>query len=312
MSRLFRAPAPYPDNVSDIADFAELCALLANDGNVSVAEVARKLARGQDPENDTRSENVSQEAFQELEARSKHCGDSRGYPFELNATGTLIQFTGSSSCRRKVYLYLLFATRLNMNKQKHQGGHDGTSVFEELSLEVLKNFIGAPCHRIGGLVFGTSRYVCGNMNSFPAAVDRLCKEQGEGLKFRARTGLKPKKKDAKLDIAAWRGFSDSKAGKLISYAQCKTGTSWRNDLGSLNPSSFTLNWMYEAPAVLPLRAFFVAESVSRNFTEYCADGGVFFDRCRIVDYSEQLPEDLLSKIVKWTDAAMTSNGIALQ
>ena len=50
-------------------------------------------------------------------------------------------------------------------------------------------------------------------------------------------------KDGKLDIVVWRRFADGRPGQLIGFGQCKTGTSWPDDLTKLQPEGFCAKWM---------------------------------------------------------------------
>ena len=102
----------------------------------------------------------------------------------------------------------------------------------------------------------------------------------------------------------WKPFSDKNPGKLIGFGQCKTGTHWKKELTILQPDSFCKKWFQEQPTVNPLRLFFISESILRNkWYEHSTDGGILFDRCRIMDYlpiNEPLP--FLPKIKKWNTA----------
>ena len=72
----------------------------------------------------------------------------------------------------------------------------------------------------------------------------------------------------------------------------------------MRPSDFTNLWMSDPPLIDPLRAFFIAESADQgHWREYVRYAGLLFDRCRLVDFCAMIPEDLLGRIRKWTDAA---------
>jgi hypothetical protein len=319
-SLLFNAPAAHRDNLAKLADFVELCALRAADGNVSSLDIVRILSKGGDDDSErqgvdsgTQCESIVEDVFQDLDERSKHCG-MNNYPFELNRQGTLL---GRKRLVRRHYLYhfLLLATRLDMRSNRTHAGEDGAVLFEELSKEVLMRFLGFPDPRVRGLVHGTGRYSerddedAPADNSFSVAVNHLCKVLKEGAGFTKRLPVAAKIKDDKLDVVAWREFSDSRCGRLIGFAQCKTGSNWKRDVGKLNPERFTAKWFVQQPAVLPLRLYFVSDRVCADWYELCSDGGLFFDRCRIMDYSDAVSPTLRTKIISWCKAVLKSEQV---
>ncbi|HLP44674.1 MAG TPA: hypothetical protein VK469_01940 [Candidatus Kapabacteria bacterium] len=136
-------------------------------------------------------------------------------------------------------------------------------------------------------------------------IKSLIKQLGEGEGFKNRNETSPyTNKDDDLDVVLWKSFSDNCPGKLIGFGQCKTGTYWKSQLKILQPFSFCSKWFSDMPPVLPIRLFFISESILRNrWYENVAEGGVLFDRCRIMDYLpvkeiEEAPL-FLSKIKTW-------------
>lgn len=317
VDRIFSAPAPHRDNLSKLADFAELCALRERDGEVSQVDLIRRIAKAGDDDSDgsgvqsgAKIEAIVEEVFQELELRGKHCGKER-YPFLLSETGT------RTKCVKRLrkhyfYLFLLLSTRLNMGTNRTHANIDGTQLFEQLSKEVLMRFLGYPDKRVRGIVHGKGRYNDDEDEDSPAkqtfslAITKLCDEIKEGIGFTQRNDFNPKKKDDKLDIVAWREFSDLRFGRLIFFGQCKTGSNWKHDLGKLQPEGFISKWFIQNVAVPPVRSYFVSDRVCSDWYENSVDGGVFFDRCRIIDYCDQIQKVTLDRIVAWTEAALKS------
>ena len=320
MSDLTTVPKPHVANISSIADFTEIECLRRRDGSVSCLDISRILQRESESYGDDAVKQIVEDTFGELADRARHCGTNGGYPYELRGNGALLarRQPENGGQRDFLYWYLLLSTRMNMRDDRKQGGLDATVLFEHLCREVAVRFMGGPSPYVDAVVFGTGRCT-DEMNDhdevdqgvFKAAVDRLCTVLGEGVGFNTRIDARVHAKDGKLDIVVWRRFADKRPGQLIGFGQCKTGKHWNNDLMKLQPEGFCAKWMQKRPAVLPVRLYFVADRVFDNWHDRCVDGGILFDRCRIVDQATDLPADLLQKIEKWVAAAASSEGLML-
>ena len=299
-----RAPA------HEVADFAELTAW--RDGGVSITALSRALGRTEEydygdgaPEEDE-ADRDAEAACDEMEARDHACGTDAGYPFSIGARGnTLARHPGEPNCRQLVYLYLLLATRLNMNDNRIHAEIDGASLFEKLCADVARGYLG---QRAEGMAFGAASETGG----FRARIERLCRRLGEG--GGAKDDASPKARDGKLDVVAWKPFADSRQGKLMIFGQCKTGTNYRDSLTQLQPDAFCAKWLRERPPVVPMPAFFVSEALSRlgvssrrRWYDHSVDAGLLFDRCRIVDFCDGVAEDVLAEVRAWTEAAAEDN-----
>lgn len=291
----------------EIADFVEL--MTWRDGRMSMVELTRCLSRLDEadytdgvPEEDEPSPSV-EAAFSELERRSEACAG--GYPFSIGDNGHTARCnpSGDKSMWHTTYMYLLLATRLNMNAENMHGGIDGTALFEELAAESARTYLGG---RSKSLVFGTAAQGAG----FKAKIDDLCMRIGEGNGYPDSVDG-PTPRDGKLDVVAWIPFADGQPSKLIIFGQCKTGTNYKNHLTQLQPDTFFGNWCRSQPMVVPMRAFFIAEALPRSGLRSMArDAGILFDRCRIVECGKSAGADVLAKIEAWTTKAATAAGIA--
>lgn len=246
-----------------------------------------------------------EDAFVEIERREAACNGA--YPFTLDSTGTILRFKrDDTDSRQTVYLYLLLSTRLNMQTDRVHADIDGAHLLEELGAVTLKHYLGPG--RAEVMIFGTAA-----AGGFEDKVNRLCEALKEGGCYHHHDTGRVYANDGGLDVVAWKPFSDNRAGKLIVFAQCKTGTSWHNQIGELNPdaflSSFTKERMFQTN---PLRAFIVAEAVSPghwiDITGKASKPslGIFFDRCRIVDFTPELDEECTMRISNWVNAAFSS------
>lgn len=298
-------PSPFAE-VHEIADFAELLCWRKGFSSVNslvhdVARLAENEYSGGVPEEECLTEKVK-EAYEELERRMKDCGG--GYPFCIGRGGdTLRALTCNGSGKFTIYKYLLLATRLNMSKSRQHAGIDGTELFERLSAEACREYFG---DRAESMVFGTAA----GEHGFQDKVNDLCAKLGEGSGYTSHVKKQGNEKDGKLDVVAWKHLSDGLAGKLIAFGQCKTGTEFRNALTELQPDSFCRKWLRTPLAVNPMRTFFIAEALPRlDWFNYVSDGGLVFDRCRIVDVSCHVSQDISTTVKAWTDAAATATGL---
>jgi len=305
---MFKLPDKIPsfrDDVSDIVDFFESECLKSEWGRTSFVSIHRAIALGDDEvepsgiedENDIFLNKRFDEVCGEIQRRKEACGGR--YPFTLKESGYVLNLELPIDDWITVsYAYLLFATRMNMLKDRVQGEIDGTLLFEKLSADVAKNYWG---ERADSFPFGTS--MPGN---FPHKVDELCSKIGEGQGFYNRNKSKPTEKDGKLDVVVWKSFEDKNTAKLIGFGQCKTGTHWENTITQLQPASFCQSWFQDMPAVHPVRLFFISDSFPlEQWYSIASSSGIIFDRFRIMDFlSAPSEEPLENEIRTWVRTAL--------
>jgi len=288
----------------ELADFAELLAW--QKGSASAREIIAYLGRLDDnhdnmgcDDNEDDTTNELDGVMNELGRRSKACG--KGYPFTLELAGSVLRYNpAASEIRSDVYRYLLLATRMNMKRHSRHASLEGTHLLEELASHVLRCYLGRD--RARSVVFGTAV-----KGGFAKKVDRLCHDLGEGGQFKNPDTAPVDENDGGLDTVVWIPFSDRSRGHLIVFGQCKTGTTWRDHINKLRPKTFTRLWMSDPPFSPPLRAFCIAEAANQgHWCKYSISAGLFFDRCRLVDFCEDLPASVLTKIQSWTAAALAT------
>ncbi len=254
---------------------------------------------------DDPNEHRIEEAFSELEFRAGACRIRHEYPFEIHKAGSTVRLADRSlSSRSPVYRFLLLATRLNMKDNRKHAGIDGTQLFERLSAQVAQEYLG---ERAESLVFGTGSRGAGFRNK----IDDLCKRIGEGDRFDGKQGTSAHTRDGKLDVVAWKPFSDRRQGKLILFGQCKTGTNYRDSLTQIQPDSFCSKWLRSQPALPPVRVFFISEALSATgWYNAARDAGLLFDRCRIMDFCDIRDPGVLADMRSWTSAAAVASGLS--
>lgn len=301
MFKLPASPSPQADP-HELADFAEL--LSWDRGSTSKREIVAALGRVDDNENnigcdddEDKSSDLLDEVLNEIDRRSQACG--AGYPFRLGLNGTVLRHDAASGGHRSVlYRYLLLSTRLDMKNCRKHAGIDGANLLEDISAQVLQDYLGGA--RARSLVFGTA-----TRGRFQDKINGLCRDLGEGGGFESLDSASVDANDDKLDAVAWVPFSDCLPGQLILFGQCKTGSSWEGLATQLQPEAFIKKWMRGTIVVNPIRAFCVAEAADRSrWRGTCATAGIFLDRCRLVDFCSSLPPRLLTQVTKWTAAAI--------
>ena len=250
-------------------------------------------------------DHIVEAAYTEIEQRKEACRN--GYPFVIDEQGYTLHVSQEiGNHKHIIYKYLLLATRLNMRDDRMHAGIDGSLLLEELAADVAREYLGA---RAESFVFGTAA----GQADFRGKINYLCQRMKEGGKFMNRDKAPPTEKDGKLDVVAWKHFTDGLPGKLIAFGQCKTGTSYKDTLPQLQPDSFCRKWLQSSLVLTPVRMFFVAEAVSRcRWHSASIDAGLLFDRCRIVDFCDDISAGVLVKVKAWTAAAATANALSGQ
>ncbi len=298
-----RLPSPRATTV-ELADFIEIECLKTASLKFSHLSAIKSMDIPDDyqeddvDEDDFVRDNVEEKridnAFDEIELRYKYSG--KKYPFFLNKELVETDFANISTSI--IYIYLLLSTRLKMggkNIERSFNNIDGTLLFEKLCKVVLSNFWGNRSHSI---LFGTSA-----SGGFSKKVEELIIELKEGGSYKSKDGVTPSANDDNLDVVVWNGFRDERCSQLIGFAQCKTGDSWREDLGQLNPGIFVQRWFSDSPCVEPTNVFMVSDIVRDEFYTITA-GLLFFDRCRIMDYlPDNIDDYFLSEIKLWLKGA---------
>lgn len=303
---MFKLPERFPNRHSgthELADYVEASCLIKR--NISSGEIVKYLIQIDD--NDINSgindadeiiQNIIDDVMLEVERRFDACAG--GYPFvwrrERNNEILTLHTDAYRDAAMLTYIYLLLSNRLDMSVNRVHAEIDGTALLERVSKNVLGGYLG-PCSR--SMRFGTS-----GSGGFRERLRALCEALGEGGGLRNRGAGRIHAQDGGLDVVGWIPFADGRAGKLIVFGQCKTGTGWRDHLSKLRPLEFSKKWLSEPILVEPIRAHFIAEAVDDDeWNDLAISAGLLFDRCRLVEYGANLPEPLLTDLAAWTGAA---------
>jgi hypothetical protein len=313
VTNLLAVPSPEEDDgLVNLADWVEVKALLAEDGNASQEDLTRALEQAHSMDEDD-ANIVANDVFKELLDRQDSCvplptkGPGWEYPFTITDSRTLLEIRPGAKTAIKagtLYKFLLVASRADMDGQRHLEQLDPTALFEQLCADVLLNFWGGRTAHSGSMVFGTARTKTEANQKFRANVDQLCATLKEGR------GLKPKAKapgggDGRLDVVVWRVFSDGRTGGLIGFGQCKTGIHWKEHLEKLVPKNFCGNYFAEPMILEPIRVYMVPHRVDgAMWDQHSRAGGLLFDRCRLVQYGHDVSQEVFGKCKTWLNAAI--------
>lgn len=282
------------------ADWLELEALTARDGNTSAQDLIAPLRRtgsGEELEDSNltgaasdqggeTTEPLAEDAFAELEDRERSCAGAYPYDVRADVVQARRNVTGS------LYAFLLLLSL--RGEAAAPSGLNATQVFEEVCERALSTTLGGSDRGARTIQFGFPRRVA--PKGFVKAVEDLCQQTGEGVAGKKQPKA-VKQKDAKLDLVGWREFPDGRRSQLMMWGQCATGANWDTKLGDFLPDAWTNTWLTEQPYVLPLKAFFVPHRVARDDWEPTSrHAGVLFDRCRIAALAGPLPKELRARV----------------
>lgn len=284
----------------DYADFLELMCI-ANSAEYSIINGTKKIAYGSDEidndgidSDDDKIYSKLEEALGEVDFRKIKCRNR--YPFITGKNSILID----DSCSPHdfwTYLYFLFATRNNMHTAKVKNGINGALLFEEISALIIKEYWG---DRAESLAFGTS-----SEGGFRTKIEEITNRIKEGLRYKEPDQTTHDEQDGGLDIVVWKSFADARKSKLIGFGQCKTGTEWRSEVGFPLPDEFCQTYLFEMPYLSPIKMFFSTEVCVLNYEKIARKAGLFFDRCRLMDYlPNELPKDLFERMKSWTEKSI--------
>jgi len=307
MFKLFNQIPTGEDHIAEICDYLEVKSILAHDSKISINEIIKEFLKPADEEAVEGIEDYADVIREKIELVSSECqrravSSGNRYPFELEYRGEVIKFSGLSDNYSFLYVYLLFATRLDMRANRNLQDIDGTKLLELISSEISKSYFG---NKSRSYVLGTAI-----QGGFKDKVNELCTLLGEGIQFRNTNEGPVDENDGGLDVVVWIDFSDRKPSKFIAFGQCKTGTNWENHIKELDPEAFCKLWFTKQPALNPVRLFFIADVLQEErWYKTVVYAGLFFDRLRIVDHMPvEIPNELLASLQTWTTEAIKVSG----
>lgn len=284
----------------DCADWLELSALVADDGNASAADLEKLMRQGSTFEGSATDGGAIDrhvlDVFGILSQRVNLAEDA--YPFVIN--GLKVEKRTDS----KKFLPYLFCLCLSYFKDEHPATPDikPRLLFEQISAVALAGYLGTD----EALVFGTGRLNTFSKPGFKAAIDELVTLIGEGGSFKNQPTLS--KKDDHVDVVAVKHFQDRLQSKLIIFGQCATGNNWQTKLSELDPDAFCRNWLTDSLASTPslTKSFFIPFTVAPGIWSYCCNyAGILFERLRLAHFATTRSIHALTtedEMSRWVDA----------
>lgn len=261
-----------PFRTEELADWLELTAIQAADGNASAGDLEREFKRLGHGE----SHGLLGKVLIEVERRAKAAG-SDAYPFYRRDSS--IELKQPAGC----YPAYVFCLALSYRKwtNRRDAPENPWLLFEELAQYSAKNYIGGEA-----MLFGTSsRRGAASAKRFQSSVNELARRLGEGEGFRSQRTFSAK--DSKLDLVAWKAFPDSRPSRLILFGQCAAGASWADKLSELSPDAFWDQWMNRGKVSAPLQSVFIPHRIHDDgvWEHHARRARLLFDRCRVVAFA---------------------------
>lgn len=253
----------FPDlteHATKLADWVELCALLAPDGRVgfgtlvSAADLALEEQEVDIADEDSRHENLVNSVQAVLAERRRVVGPA-DYPFSVDDDGGGMQCAADVTPAGAIYLFCLFLSH----------AYDRTIIPEEhapkITYEVRDLFQVCATVAAAGFVDGVA-YSFGwprpGHENFLGALKRIYREFADGRPHDVPPpGAPDKVKDDGIDVIAWRPSPDGLPGTIYLLGQAASGNDWVKKSVVQHIESFHKFWFWTAPATKATPAMFI-------------------------------------------------------
>jgi hypothetical protein len=268
-------------NIIKLSDWLEINALLDRDCSSSIEDLTSELKVGYESKP---VKDIPTDVSSELRRRVHKVGNA--YPFSFN--GRLISVKDAESYKDQwAYLFCLLVSYIGLDRGAKElkvwKVRDMTKVFEGICTLVARKFLSSDKMEASSLQFGFPRSTWKREHrSFKKALDFLRAEICEGsVKINPTANGR---KDAGLDVIAWRAFPDKRMSKLFLLGQCAAGTDVRKKKRELKEF-----FQYYTLEVGIICSFFMPHEVDDTdwFDFYTPDVGIAFDRSRISFYAQE-------------------------
>ncbi len=257
-----------------LADWLELTALAAADGDASAGDAERELTRL----NCSDCESLLGNVFTEIDRRERAAGCS--YPFERGRSSVTVR---DSVEDYGTYLFCLGLSAIGWKVRKNAPNNPWL-LFEKVAAFAAESYLGGEV-----IIFGTSSRVGKRAkNVFRSNVNSLANALREG------DGFGPTKtfstKDSLLDIVAWKAFSDRRSSQVVLFGQCAAGADWRaGKLTELDPDAFWDQWFLRTKVSTLIRTVFIPHRIfdDEEWKLRATAARLLFDRCRVTAHAHQ-------------------------
>lgn len=272
-------------NKIKLADWLELNALLDSDLSSSIEDVSSQLKIAYGERRDE-MERLRNDVSTELVVRQRKNKES--YPFLYDGK-LLVARNGASYPNHWTYLFCLLISYIGLETLSRKWNiwnwktKEASSLFESISTIVAKNFLSSKEVMARALQFGVPRDSWKREHQpFRKALELLKSNISEGNIEANPTNSR--KKDAGLDVIAWRAFPDNRTNKLFLLGQCAAGRDFKNKRWELK--QFPMHYSLKVGVI---HAFFVPHEISETdwFDFYETEIGIVFDRSRTAYYAQE-------------------------
>ncbi len=160
----------------------------------------------------------------------------------------------------------------------------GTKLFERISANTIKNFIGGEIFTFG---FPSTK----NLNEFLDEVAPVCFEERGS---RANNDYK----DDGVDVLCYKSFDDNKSSNLYVLLQCAAGNNWKNK-SPIHVERWTRYIQWSSRNILT--SISTTDYVSeRQWPKSASDYGILLDRNRIINwYIKSIDVILRKEVIIW-------------
>jgi len=245
-----------------------------------------------DDNNDEAVEEKILEVFYEIELRSKAADTA--YPFTLDYRRFGVIELRSEWVNYSAYTFCLCLSYFGWDIRSTKT-INAPKLFEQISCLAAQHYLHGEA--VG---FGAPRTEL--PSGFASAIDKLSQLIGEGDGYSENPTLN--RQDDRLDVVAWKDFTDKLPSKIIMFGQCAAGRNWQDKLSEMQPASFWNLWMRRSTSSPLLRSFFVPHRVEYSSWKYVTEyGGLFFDRCRTAYWAHQAHANL-NEQVAWVSTLL--------
>lgn len=265
-------------SISRIADWIELNVVYSVSPMSRTKLIAILEDNGYEDDQDYNGEELFDSILQELQFRADLYGAKTPYRIQNNIIEPLADWKSLPE-----YVMCLLFSYLGA-----ENVHSGTKLFERLSNEALRSYLGGNTLTLG---FPNAEALTVQLDKTAAS---LCEQRGN-------RNPAPEDKDRGVDVIGWKPFSDNRNSQIIVLMQCAAGRNWKLKKQIPLPvwSQF-IHWNYTT--TIPCLS--ITEVVEGNAWQKRVDEyGIILDRPRIFKhiYADSFAVDagLRQEILDW-------------
>lgn len=265
---------PDTNSIYSMADLIEFSVIHGNKP-MSKAKIASLL---QSYVTDLQADTVDS-VLGELERRCRLYGNSTPFTINGDRIGPVVKWEKTP----ELLMCLIFSLK---GARKQKGIDNGTKLFERLSNEAVKTYLGGEAEVIG----------FPNKNNLLKQITSIAQKTSEEIGHR---NPKPKDKDKGVDIIAWKSHGDNRPNQIILLLQCGAGINFSEKKTISIPAwRDFVHWSAD-----PIPGIMIPHIVSsEELIELSDDYTLIFDRVRIYKavYNRALSDTSLRKqILTW-------------